>query len=243
MNILLLDNERSARETIKAYLKKFDFEKPVIEEASSIKEAELILQRFDPDLGILDINLDEGTSFYLLSRIPEIDFKIIFVSAYDQYAVKAFKFNALDYILKPINPMEFNAALEKSLSSPKTNQAQLQGFTETINQKRFDKLVLRDSKAIHFVKIDEIIHCKSESNYTSFITENGEIVISKTLGEYEDLLRTKGFFRSHRSHLINLHQIKKFDRRDGGTIQMTNDEHVPLARNKKEIFMKLIDTM
>jgi two-component system LytT family response regulator len=243
MNILLLDNEKSARETIKAYLRKFGFEELVIKEASSVEESEAILRDFIPNLGILDINLDEGTSFDLLSRIPEVDFKIIFVSAYDQYAVKAFKFNALDYILKPINPLEFNAALEKSLSSPKTNQAQLQGFTETINHKRFDKLVLRDSKAIHFVKIDEIIHCKSESNYTSFITEVGEIVISKTLGEYEDLLRAKGFFRSHRSHLINLHQIKKFDRRDGGTIQMTNNEYVPLARNKKEIFMKLIDAM
>ncbi len=241
MNILLLDNEKSARETIKAYLFKFGFDKLCIEESSSIEEAEAVLKRFSPDLGILDINLDEGTSFDMLSRLPEINLKIIFVSAYDQYAIKAFKFNALDYILKPINPLEFNAALEKSLSSPYTEPAQLQGFTDTINRKQFDKLVLRDSKAIYFVKVDEIIHCKSESNYTSFVTEKGEIVISRTLGEYEDLLRSKGFFRSHRSHLINMHQIKKFDKREGGTIQMVNDEHVPLARNKKEIFMKLID--
>jgi len=243
MKIFLLDNEKSARETVKVYLKKIDFEDLEIVEASSTEEAETLLKTFKPQLSILDINLDGGTSFDLLSRLPDIDFKIIFISAYDQYAIKAFKFNALDYVLKPINPLEFNAAIEKCIAAPPAQSSQLQGFTDTINQKQFDKLVLRDSQAIHFIKIDELIHCKSENNYTAFITEKEEIIISKTLGDYEELLRPKGFFRSHLSHLINLNQIKRFDKRDGGTIQMSNDDHVPLARNKKEIFMRLVEAL
>ncbi|MDW3193158.1 MAG: LytTR family DNA-binding domain-containing protein [Cytophagales bacterium] len=243
MNVFLLDNEKSARETIKAYLDKSSLQDYTLAEASSIQEAITVLKKFQPDLAILDINLDEGTCFDLLGQLDHIDFKIIFVSAYDQYAIKAFRFNALDYVLKPINPPEFFEAINKSVNSPFAQHEQLQGFSETIVEKKFDKIVLRDSQAIHFIKIDELIHCRSESNYTAFITEHEELVISKTIGEYENLLREKGFFRSHRSHLINLHQIKRFDKRDGGSIQMSNDELVPLARNKKDVFMKLIDQM
>ncbi|MFK7953729.1 MAG: LytR/AlgR family response regulator transcription factor [Ekhidna sp.] len=244
MNIFLLDNEKSARETVKSYLKKFDFGEPIqIHEATNIEEGLTYFSQQQSDIAILDINLDEGTSFDMLSRLDQIPSKIVFISAYDQYAIKAFKFNALDYILKPINPLEFNAALEKSLSTPAVLPAQLDGFKTTITQKNFDKVILRDSQSIHFVSVDDIIQCKSENNYTIFSTKEGAITISKTLGEYEMMLREKGFFRSHRSHLINLNQIKRFDKKEGGQIQMTNGENVPLARNKRDIFMKIIERM
>ena len=245
MKIFLLDDEESARETIKSFLYKSDIQSLVIKEADSVESALEVLRSYQPDLSILDINLGAATSFDLLSRLDEIKFKIIFVSAYDAYAIKAFKFNALDYILKPINPIEFNAAIDKVMTSEShTSREQLDQLNKSLDSKEIDKLILRDSQTIHFLDIVDIIQCKSESNYTVFCTMDGsEITISKTLGEYEPILKEKNFFRSHRSHLINLYQIKKFDKREGGFITMNNGEIVPLARNRKEVFMKLISRM
>lgn len=244
MRIFLLDDEQNSRETIKAYLAKSRIITPEIVEAHNVNSGLKALKEFHPDLAILDINLGDGTSFDLLSRLDDIKFKIIFISAYDEYAIKAFKFNALDYILKPVNPLEFNAAIEKTLNEAHTpDKEQLQNFHETISSQDFNKIVLRDSQAIHFIDIHDIIHCQSENNYTVFSTIEEKITISKTLAEYEEILRGKGFFRSHRSHLINLRQVKKFDKREGGSIEMSNGERIPLARNKKELFMKLIDKL
>lgn len=246
MKIFLLDDETNARETVKAYLKRVPGLNPDIQEASSIEEARSIMNDFRPELALLDINLQDGTSFDLLSVLDPstINFNIIFISAHDTYAIKAFKFNAIDYILKPINPLEFNEAIAKCLSSKPLDSHQLQSFNETMDQKKFDRLVLKDSQAIHFVEIDELVYCKSESNYTTFyLQDSSEIIISKTLAEYEELLRGTGFFRPHRSYLINLYQIKKYDKREGGSIRMKNDKDVPLSRGKKDIFMQLIDRL
>jgi len=245
MRVFLLDDESNALKTVKAYLNKTSLKGAAIKEASTIDEAIEVLSTFSADLALLDINLAGGTSFDLLSRLDKIDFKIIFITAYDEYAVKAFKFNAIDYILKPINPLEFNAAIEKVLESGQSvNKDQLKQFNETISTGSTNKLILKDNKAMHFVRISDIVQCKSESNYTLFsLVDGSEIIISKTLAEYEELLRGKGFFRSHRSHLINLHQIKKYDKREGGFIQMNNKENVPLSRGKKDVFMQLIEKL
>ena len=243
MNIFLLDDEKNARETVKAYLSRSSISVSSLQEAASIKESLEVLASFKPDLAFLDINLQDGTSFDLLSQLDTIDFKIIFISAYDEYAVKAFKFNALDYILKPINPMEFNASLDRIQAQENPLSSQIQQLHETLSSKEFNKLVLRDSQSIHFVDVEDIIQCKSENNYTVFDLKEDQIVISKTLGDYEEILKGKGFFRAHRSHLINMRQISKYDKREGGFIKMNNGENVPLARNRKEIFMQLIDKM
>ncbi len=241
MNVFLLDDEKNARETVKAYLSRSTLSISSIQEASSVSEGLETLAQFKPDLAFLDINLPDGTSFDLLSQLDSIDFKIVFISAYDEYAVKAFKFNALDYILKPINPLEFKAALDKVPTQESPLSQQIEHLHQTISSKEFNKLVLRDSQSIHFVDVEDIVQCKSENNYTIFALKEDQIVISKTLGEYEELLRGKGFFRAHRSHLINMRQISKYDKREGGYIKMNNGESVPLARNRKEIFMQLID--
>jgi len=245
MNILIVDDEQNARETVKAYLKKTPLAKATIEEADSIDSTLKALDNFKPDLALLDINLSDGTSFDLLSRLDQIHFKIIFISAHDEYAINAFRFNALDYILKPINPLEFSEAIKKVMAADiLPTKDQLSSLNQSISEKSSNRLVLKDSQSIYVVDIKDIIHCKSESNYTVFYLEDGsQITISKTLAEYEELLRGKGFFRPHRSYLINLYQIKKYDKREGGFIQMKNNENVPLSRGKKDIFMQLIEKL
>ena len=248
MKVLLLDDEINARKTIKAYLERYsgtDFE---IKEAQSILDARQILEKFKPDIALLDINLSEGTGFDLLSHIgiDNISFKVIFVTASDSYAVKAFKFNAIDYILKPVDPFEFDQTIQKTLKDldQKPVGLQLQNLENNLTDRSItiNKIILRDQQQIQLVYTQDIVYCRSENNYTSFhMVDGSEIVISKTLKEYEDLLAKKHFFRTHRSHLINLDHFKKYDKREGGFIQMQDGTTIPLARTKKEIFMKIIE--
>ncbi|MEM9340698.1 MAG: LytTR family DNA-binding domain-containing protein [Bacteroidota bacterium] len=244
MNILLLDDEESARKTIAAYLDRSSLETFDLLEASTIDEGLKCVDHYDIDLLLLDIQLGNGTGFDFLSRLETVDFQLIFISAYDEFAIKAFKFNAIDYILKPINPLEFNHAIKRAVQKKETttSKEQLSQLTLDMEQHDVNRVILKDSQAIHFVDIQDIVQCKSESNYTVFsLVDGSDITISKTLGEFEEMLLEKNFFRSHRSHLINLHQIRKYDRREGGFIQMKDGKNVPIARSRKDVFMKLIN--
>lgn len=246
MEIFLLDDEENARKTVISYLNKYltNFE---ITERDSLKEGLEYLKKNQPDLAVLDINLDSGTSFDLLSQLEEINFQVIFISAYDQYAIKAFKYNAIDYILKPINPVELQDALQKATTSIESNnlsKQQLEKLRSDLKQQSIQRITLKDNQSIHFVDIENIVRCKSENNYTVFsLKEGSDLIVSKTLGDFEDLLKERLFFRSHRSHLINLANIKRYDKREGGFIEMCNGDIVPLSRNKKEIFLKVIDQL
>jgi len=244
MKVFLLDDEKNARESVKAYLLKSGQGSFDTIEAASVSEGLEVLGKNQVDLAFLDVDLGDGTSFDLLGQLPNLDFKIIFISAFNEYAVKAFKFNAIDYILKPINPLEFNAALEKAIHlSPPVSSDQFEKLSDDLDTEVINKLIVKDFNAIHFLEIDEIILLKSDNNYTVFNLEGSkeEIVISKNLGEYEDILSGRSFFRAHRSFLINLKHIKKYDKREGGYIEMKNGQQVPLSRNKRAIFLQLLE--
>lgn len=248
MKVFILDDEKSSRENIKFFLRDSILSPEQIQEASSVKEGFEILSSFDPDVMFLDINLNDGLSFDLLLRlgVDKRKAKIVFISAYDSYAVKAFRFNAVDYILKPINPKEFEEVLEKIDLTETEDQSQIEGLMNAFNGKKneLSKLALRDQYAIHLVEINDIIHCKSENNYTLFKLKDGkELLISKTLKEYENLLKSEGFFRPHKSTLINLRHVSKYDKRDGGFIIMADQSVVPLSRFKKDFFMKIVRSM
>ncbi|MEO9871505.1 LytR/AlgR family response regulator transcription factor [Ekhidna sp.] len=241
MNILILDDELHARLSVKSYLDRFMDSEYTVREASDINEAITITKEFHPDLAFLDINLEGGTSFDFLSHFEEINFKIIFVTGHNEYAVKAFRFNALDYILKPIEPREFEEALEKAIEASPISSGQLDKLTEDIHSDSIEKIVLKDINSVYFVAINDIIYCQSENNYTSFFFLDGsEITISKTLKGYENILRPLGFFRTHRSFLINLKLVKSFDKKEGGSIKMIDESMIPLARNKRDTFTKLM---
>ena len=247
MRIFLLDDEPNARETIKSYLQNSSLEYSELREAESIESAVEVLKTYQPDLAFLDINLPDGLSFDLLARIGlhNINFKIIFISAYDTYAIKAFKFNAIDYILKPVDPQEFNLSIQRA-SDNLQSQEQLANLQEDFTNQAhtLNKLVLKDHQSIRIVDIDEIVKCQSENNYTLFsLTDGEQILITRTLKEYEEILKGKLFFRPHKSHLINLKHLKKYDKADGGVIEMSDGSSVPLSRFKKDIFMKVLDQL
>ncbi|UXP32723.1 LytTR family DNA-binding domain-containing protein [Reichenbachiella agarivorans] len=246
MKVFLLDDEPAALATLRSFLLRA-IPLAEIREANSIQGALDVLDEYRPDLALLDINLGSGTSFDLLGMLDEdrLSFKIIFISGHDEYAVKAFKYNALDYILKPINPFEFKIAIEKVtrdlIQLPDVQQ--IRQLTQSVqdNDHLFKKIVLKDQNTIQIVEVNDIVYCMSDNNYTEFHLKDGQVlVISQTLKEYELLLRERGFFRVHRSYLINMNQLRKFDKREGGSIEMSDGSHIPLARAKKETFLEVL---
>lgn len=237
-NILILDDEKSSRESLKTALTKYFHSRFDVWEAVSVSESLCICDEIDIHLAFLDVQLKDETSFNLLSQLNGVNFKTIFVTGYDEYAVRAFRYNAVDYILKPINSLEFREAIQKlpSMQSLKSNE--LEKLNCDVRSEVLDTIVLKDLYRVYFVSVADIQYCKSDGNYTTFyLTDADSITISKPIKEYEKLLKEIGFFRSHRSFLINLNCIKYFDRRAGGAIVMINNDEIPLARNKRESFM------
>jgi len=209
----------------------------------NISEAEMAVNELHPDLAILDVELSKGqTSFDLLKRISPISFDIIFITAYNQYAIQAIKFSAIDYLLKPLDEEELDAAIEKfrnKKSKVDSNKIEslLSAWTNPGNQQ--NKMPLPTMTGYDLVTIADIISCEGVSNQSSLTLSNGKkILISMTLKECEDLLTPYRFFRIHKSHLINLNHVKKYIKGKDGTVIMSNDNNIIVSRNFKDKFIE-----
>lgn len=245
---LVVDDEARARETIIDMINLFSNGVEVIGEASSVKTAYEMISHHEPDLVILDIKMPDGTGFDLLKRFEKINFYVIFITAFEEYAIKAFKFSALDYLLKPVDPEELTSAIEKlkmtiEKDSISTRINAMFQFMNKGNDKE-KKLVLKTTSNVHVVDLNDVIRCQSDKNYTHFFTnENEEIIVSKTLKEYEELLSEFNFFRVHQSHLINLNYIKRFEKAEGGQLILKDNSKVPVSFRKKEELMRIFKNM
>lgn len=211
----------------------------IIGSARSVKEAVEKINKYEPDVVFLDVEMEDGTGFDVLKSIERKDFKVIFVTAFDHYAVEAFRFSAMDYLLKPIISEDLMMALEKVKSALENEKAnyQFKVLLENIHSlsKERKKIVLKEMDVHHIVQLDQIIWCTAEGSYTQFFLAGGDsILVSKHLKEFEDLLSPNGFFRVHRSHLVNLNKIKRFERSEGGTLYMEEDHIVPVSVRKKD---------
>ena len=242
---VIIDDEQLARDGIKAILEKYCPEVSVIGTAGDIESAVQLIRINKPELILLDIHLMDGTGFDLLNRLDVNQYKVIFVTAFEEYAITAFKFSAIDYILKPVVPEEIVAAVEKVHDSlEKESMARrleilFENITEISPQKL--KIALRTSTSLYIVNLSEIIRCESEKNYTQFFMISGEsVTVSKTLKDYEEMLIPYHFIRVHQSHLVNLEHVKRFEKRDGGTLIMSDQSKVPVSLRKKEDLMKAI---
>ncbi|GAB4194827.1 MAG: LytTR family DNA-binding domain-containing protein [Thermoflexibacter sp.] len=245
MKFVIIDDEEKHRNLIKSILKE---EKNLLcsGEASCVAEGLALIEETSPDLVLLDIDMPDGTGFDLLKSISPIDFQVVFITAHDEFAVKAFKFSALDYLLKPIDPEELLLAVQKAQKVQQQSQNQLQLATLLSNVESFSqqvkKLVLKDSDNIYIVSTQEILYLQADNNYTSFfLTENRKIVVSKTLKEYEQLLENSGFFRTHQSYLINLAYLQRIDKRDGGSVVLQEKIYLPLAQRRKDSLLKMLE--
>jgi len=215
----------------------------------NIEEGVTAIHEQMPQLLLLDINLPDGTGFELLERIglERFKFKLVFISAHDGYAVKAFKFSAIDYVLKPINPLDFQSAVSKAMEFKSEEeqlkldalQSNLQAPSEIVK-----KIILKDAESIYLIDIENIIRCESANNYTIFhLADKRKVVVSATLKEYNKLLKSKYFFRSHQSHLINLKYFNRYDKREGGYIVLKDQSVIPLSRGRKDLLMEKLEVL
>ena len=242
---IIVEDERHSRETLRGMLERYCKNVVVVAEADSYRNGLEAIREHRPDVVFLDIQMPDGSGFRMLEELGPIDFEIIFTTAFDEFAIKAIKYSALDYLLKPIDPEELvNATrkVERKLSSKQVNQ-NIQVLLDNIRSRDAEshKIVLSTSEKIHVIETDQIIRCESDNYYTNFFLSDGKkILVSKTLKENEELLSDHNFIRPHKSHLVNVKYIKGFLRSDGGYIEMTDGSKIPVSRRKREKIIEVI---
>lgn len=252
INAILIDDDKHLRKGMKGLLELYTSEIAIVGEAESVKTGIAAIERHNPQVVFLDIHLADGTGFDILDEILQrqgkIGAHIVFITAHEQYALKAFRFSALDFLLKPVDPDE----LQKTIAKIKKALQQQHSFAhidlllENIRKKvdHFKRIALSTQDGIHLFDIQDIIRCESSDNYTKFYVRNHKpLLIAKTLKEYEELLGEHGFERIHQSHLINLAYLKSYIKNDGGYVIMADNTNLPIAQRKRERLQELLKSL
>lgn len=246
---LLIDDDSNLRNGMRSLLNRYAPEINILGEADSVKTGIKAMDSLKPQVVFLDIQLTDGTGFDILEKLAQKNGKssshIVFVTAHEEYAIKAFRFSALDFLLKPVDPEELEKVIEKIKNALEKNDnyAHIDLLLENIRKKvdNFKRIALSTADGIHLVEVSDIIRCESEDNYTKFYIKNSKpILISKTLKEYEELLGEHGFERIHQSHLINISCLKSYIKKDGGYVIMADNSKLPISQRKKERLQELL---
>jgi two-component system, LytTR family, response regulator len=241
---IIIDDEAKGRLALLKKISDYCPQVKVLAEAANGSEALLLIQHHKPQLIFLDIEMPRMNGFEMLNELPEKNFHIIFTTAYDQYAIKAIKYAAFDYLLKPVDIEELKTAVDKLDSREnKETKKQVELLQQNMQQqkKQLHKLAIPTLEGLLFYDINDIMHLEANSNYTNIhFTNKTKITASKTLKDFEELLPGDTFFRTHHSHLINLNFIKRYIKGDGGQIELQNGTYVDVSRRKKEEFLKVI---
>lgn len=218
----------------------------IIATAQSVVEAAKVLRKNQPDILFLDIMLGDGTGFDILEIFPDLKSKIIFVTASDEYAIRAFKFAAIDYVLKPYAQEDLSLAIERAKEQIQPNKERLRILKDTIAapDQKPDKISLHTLDQIIIVSLDDIIRCESDSNNTIFhLQDKRKIFVTKTLKYFAEMLKSYDFVRIHQSHLVNLQCISAYIKTDGGYLMLKNGENVPVSVRKKTEIIEILDRM
>ncbi|MGS2725755.1 LytR/AlgR family response regulator transcription factor [Psychroserpens sp. BH13MA-6] len=246
LTAIIIEDMKDALALLKSDIKQQHPDINVIDTAQSVVEAAKLLRKTQPDILFLDIMLGDGTGFDILEIFPNLKSKIIFVTASDEFAIKAFKFAAIDYVLKPYSNEELSTAIERAKQHIQPSKERLEILKETLSapEKKPDKISLHTLDKIIIVSLDDIVRCESDSNNTMFYLENGQkIFVTKTLKYFADLLKPCGFIRVHQSHLVNMQCISAFIKTDGGYLMLKNGENVPVSVRKKTEVIEVLDQM
>lgn len=248
MKALIIDNDSSIREGLNSLLKKLCPQITEVNEATGVENGIRSILEMKPDVIFLDVEMDDGTGFDLLQKIGSYDFQLIFITAHNKYAVDAFKLSAIDFLLKPIDPMELVVSVNKASTQLKNKdlesqikllQESLQNQSNVKSQEK--KIALNDGNCIYYIKVSDIIYCKADGSYSVFYLINGrKIMVSKLLKEYEDLLTDFDFLRTHHSYLVNKKKATKFDKTDGGQLILEEGYYVPVSARKKEQVLDIL---
>lgn len=239
---LIIDDEAKARQALRQQIAQDFADIEVVGEAANIAEGRSQILLHKPALVFLDVQMPDGTGFDLLASFDQLGFKVIFVSAFDHFAINAFRFSAVDYLLKPVHPNDLRRAIEKVCHQEKSQSDALKTLLN--NNRSLTRIALPSTDELVFVAIQDIVRCESDSNYTHFYLVNGEhFLVSKTLKEYEDMLENQGFFRIHKSSLINLKHLKKYKKGEGGTVTMIDGSQLEVSRRRKDDFLKALNNL
>ncbi len=240
MNVVIIDDEIYCCEVLQLLLQKHCKQVANIRIFSNASEGLSYLKHTQPDLLFLDIEMPILNGFDLLKEIGEIHFNVVFTTAYDQYAVRAFKFNAIDYLLKPIDKDELISAIKKITEK---NPEEKKRGNEILKmksafQKNPDLIAISSMDGITFIEVKDIVYCESDGSYTAFFfNDNRRIQTSKPIKDVEETLSESGFYRIHQSYLINMKHIRKYIRGDGGEVVMSNGKTINVSRQKKQEFL------
>ena len=248
LHAVIVEDEKRSREALSGLLKLYCKDVSVIAEADGMRSGIEAIRTHKPDVVFLDIQMPDGSGVRLLESLNEIDFSIIFTTAFDQFAIKAIKFSAIDYLLKPIFPDDLIAAVKKAKDRQEAHHTKknVEVLLENIKRPESESpnIVLATSDRINVVKVKDILRCESDNYYTLFcFTDGSTLLVSKTLKENEELLKDHNFIRPHKSHLVNVMYIKSFNKHDGGYIVMTDDSKVPVSRRKREKIVDIINNL
>jgi len=237
---LIIDDEENNRERLSRIIMDHFPNIHIAGEADSVESGIRAIEKLRPELVLLDIKMADGDAFDMLDKVGKIFFKIIFITAFEEYALKAFKFSALDYLLKPVLVENLKVAFERAEAQLLTDlKLQVTTLQSNLQSPKHKTLVLRTHDKIYLVDISEIIRCESDWNYTKFFTKEGKkYMVSCPIKEYEDILEDQGFFRIHKSHIVNISCIDSFDKRNSFLI-LKDETSLPVSRRKKNELLKI----
>lgn len=243
MRSIIIDDEVNNCLNLKNILNTYCPEVEVLDMGHSALEGLKLIETHQPELIFLDVEMPGGTGFDLLERLPDKDLKVIFVTAYNEYAIKALRLSAIDYLLKPINILDLKAAVARA-THQKTDEekAALHHYLANKSRENGDRMIaLPTAERIVYVRIREIIRFRGESNYTYvYLLDGTHVLVSRTLKEYEDLLADSSFIRTHQSHMVNQNHVKSYEKQEGGYLKMVDDSLVGVSRQRKDHVLKTL---
>jgi two-component system LytT family response regulator len=231
LRIAIVDDEAPARANLRAALAGIALEIQVTGEADNAADAVVLLNEQKPDVVLLDIWLGDGTGFDVLDQLEHNDTRVVFITAFDHYAVRAFKSGALHYLLKPVVRADLQEALQRAADEP----AIAPGNVQQLRRSLLERLTIPTAEGYHVLAPDEIVRCVSDGNYTRFHLVNGDrVMASRTLKEFEGQLIPFGFMRVHLSHLVNMARVRMYLHRDGGTLVLQDGQEVPVSHRRRQ---------
>lgn len=243
INAIIVDDEINGRQFLRQLLEKFTPYVKVSGEAANAKEAIELIESANPDLVFLDIEMPGKTGIEMLRQLPEINFSVVFVTAFNRYAVEALRLGAIDYLLKPVNASELQQAVERVQNRgtlPAQHKAAVSDFVQHYGES-FNKITIPALNGYEFINFSEIVFLQSERNYTKLKLKDGKtLMATRLLGDFEEVLKPHNFFRVHKSFIINLDHIRKYTKGEGGTLLMTDGSEIDVSRRSKEAFLKRI---
>ncbi len=242
--IMIVDDEAHCRSAVRYFVATGCPEAEVVGEADSLASATTLLPQLNPDLLLLDVALQDGTGFDLLDRFRQAAFRVIFITAHDDFALRAFRYSAIDYLLKPVDPEELVAAIRRANApfNPAVRKMQFEQLQHNATTRQFDRITLNTGDGLLFIQTDEIMHLEANGNYSFVFLENGERhLAAQSLTAFEEILSAPPFFRTHQSHVVNTKFVRKLAKDDGDSLLMIDKSVIPLARRRKEAFMQMMD--